>query len=240
MIRVNGLTKYYSGRPAAKDVSFEVGKGEVFGLLGTNGAGKSTTIKMMCGLLRPTRGSVEIGGVDLQRRPLKAKSLMGYLPENALIYDKLTGAEMLELIGKLRKLSKKLIVQRTEYYAKSLGLGEQIHHEVGTYSKGMRQKIAIAMTLIHDPEVILLYEPASGLDPRYTKLLKDWIQNLAANGRTILLSTHIIELAETLCNKVGIIDQGKLLALGTINEIQTSTGVTNLEDAFIRLVGSYD
>ncbi len=240
MIRVNGLTKYYSGRPAAKDVSFEVGKGEVFGLLGTNGAGKSTTIKMMCGLLRPTRGSVQIGGVDLQRRPLKAKSLMGYLPENALIYDKLTGAEMLELIGKLRKLSKKLIVQRTEYYAKSLGLGEQIHHEVGTYSKGMRQKIAIAMTLIHDPEVILLDEPASGLDPRYTKLLKDWIQNLAANGRTILLSTHIIELAETLCNKVGIIDQGKLLALGTINEIQTSTGVTNLEDAFIRLVGSYD
>ena len=240
MIRVNGLTKCYSGRPAAKDVSFEVGKGEVFGLLGTNGAGKSTTIKMMCGLLRPTRGSVQIGGVDLQRRPLKAKSLMGYLPENALIYDKLTGAEMLELIGKLRKLSKKLIVQRTEYYAKSLGLGEQIHHEVGTYSKGMRQKIAIAMTLIHDPEVILLDEPASGLDPRYTKLLKDWIQNLAANGRTILLSTHIIELAETLCNKVGIIDQGKLLALGTINEIQTSTGVTNLEDAFIRLVGSYD
>lgn len=240
MIRVNGLTKYYSGRPAAKDVSFEVGKGEVFGLLGTNGAGKSTTIKMMCGLLRPTRGSVQIGGVDLQRRPLKAKSLMGYLPENALIYDKLTGAEMLELIGKLRKLSKKLIVQRTEYYAKSLGLGEQIHHEVGTYSKGMRQKIAIAMTLIHDPEVILLDEPASGLDPRYTKLLKDWIQNLAANGRTILLSTHIIELAETLCNKVGIIDQGKLLAVGTINEIQTSTGVTNLEDAFIRLVGSYD
>ena len=239
MIKVNGLTKYYSGRPAATDISFEVGKGEVFGLLGTNGAGKSTTIKMMCGLLKPTRGSVQIGGVDLQRRPLKAKSLMGYLPENALIYDKLTGAEMLELVGKLRKLSKEMIKQRTEYYAKSLGLGNQIDHEVGTYSKGMRQKIAIAMTLIHDPDIILLDEPACGLDPRYTKLLKDWIKNLSSNGKTVLLSTHIIELAETLCSKVGIIDQGKLLTVGTIEQIQTSTGVNNLEDAFIRLVGSY-
>jgi len=239
MIRVHGLTKYYSGRPAAKDISFNVEKGEVFGLLGTNGAGKSTTIKMMCGLLKPTRGSIQIGGIDLQRQPLKAKSLMGYLPENPLIYDKLTGAETLELIGKLRKLSKKLIDQRIEYYAKSLGLDEQIYHEVGTYSKGMRQKIAIAMTLIHDPDVVLLDEPASGLDPRYTKLLKDWVKNLSANGRTILLSTHIIEMAENLCNKVGIIDQGKLLAVGTINDIQTSTGVNNLEDAFLRLVGSY-
>ena len=172
--------------------------------------------------------------------PLKAKSMMGYLPENPLIYDRLTGAETLELIGKLRKLSNKLIQQRIKYYASSLGLGEQIHHEVGTYSKGMRQKLAIAMTLIHDPEIVLLDEPASGLDPRYTKQLKDWIKNLAANGRTVLLSTHIIEMAESLCTKVGIIDQGKLLAIGTVNEIQMSTGANNLEDAFIRLIGVSD
>ncbi|MEC7686943.1 MAG: ABC transporter ATP-binding protein, partial [Candidatus Thermoplasmatota archaeon] len=218
-------------------ISFEVKKGEVFGLLGTNGAGKSTTIKMLCGLLKPTRGSIKIGEVDLQRMPLKAKSLMGYLPENPLIYDKLTGAETLELIGKLRKLSNNMIKQRVKYYSETLGLGEQIYHEVGTYSKGMRQKLAIAMTLIHDPEMILLDEPASGLDPKYTKLLKDWIRNLSANGKTILLSTHIIEMAETLCNRIGVIDQGKLMALGTVNEIQTSTGVRNLEDAFIRLIG---
>ena len=117
---------------------------------------------------------------------------MGYLPENPLLYDKLTGAECLELIGKLRKLSSDMIKQRVTYYAKTLGLGEQIYHEVGTYSKGMRQKIAIAMTLIHDPEMVLLDEP-QGLDPRYTKLLKDWIKNLAANGRTVLLSTHILK-----------------------------------------------
>jgi ABC-2 type transport system ATP-binding protein len=240
MIQVNSLTKYYGNRPAAKDISFEVGAGEVFGLLGTNGAGKSTTIKMMCGLLKPTRGSVRIGGVDLKKTPLKAKSMMGYLPENPLIYDRLTGAETLELIGKLRKLSNKLIQQRIKYYASSLGLGEQIHHEVGTYSKGMRQKLAIAMTLIHDPEIVLLDEPASGLDPRYTKQLKDWIKNLAANGRTVLLSTHIIEMAESLCTKVGIIDQGKLLSIGTVNEIQMSAGANNLEDAFIRLIGVTD
>tara|TARA_B100000809_G_scaffold111467_1_gene110033 strand:- start:789 stop:1505 length:717 start_codon:yes stop_codon:yes gene_type:complete len=236
MIKVSGLTKYYGSKPAAKDISFEVKKGEVFGLLGTNGAGKSTTIKMLCGLLKPTRGSIRIGDVDLQRMPLKAKSMMGYLPENPLIYDKLTGAETLELIGKLRKLSIDMIEQRVKYYADTLGLGEQIYHEVGTYSKGMRQKLAIAMTLIHDPEMVLLDEPASGLDPRYTKLLKDWIKNLSANGRTVLLSTHIIEMAETLCDKIGIIDQGKMKAMGTVQEIQNSTGVNNLEDAFIRLI----
>ena len=236
MIKVTGLTKYYGNKPAAKDISFEVKKGEVFGLLGTNGAGKSTTIKMLCGLLKPTRGSIRIGNIDLQRMPLKAKSMMGYLPENPLIYDKLTGAETLELIGKLRKLSIDMIEQRVKYYADTLGLGEQIYHEVGTYSKGMRQKLAIAMTLIHDPEMVLLDEPASGLDPRYTKLLKDWIKNLSANGRTVLLSTHIIEMAETLCDKIGIIDQGKMKAMGTVQEIQNSTGVSNLEDAFIRLI----
>ena len=237
MIKVEGLTKYYGSKPAAKDISFEVKNGEVFGILGTNGAGKSTTIKMMCGLLKPTRGIIQIGGINLQRMPLKAKSMMGYLPENPLIYDKLTGAETLELIGNLRKLSSGMIEQRIEYYAKSLGLGEQIYHEVGTYSKGMRQKLAIAMTLIHDPEMVLLDEPASGLDPRYTKLLKDWIKNLSANGRTVLLSTHIIEMAETLCDRIAIIDQGRLKAIGTINEIQNSTGVNNLEDAFIRIIG---
>ena len=145
MIQVNGLTKYYGSRPAAKDITFEVGKGEVFGLLGTNGAGKSTTIKMLCGLLKPTRGSIKIGGVDIQKMPLKAKSMMGYLPENPLIYDRLTGSETLELIGKLRKLSDEMIQQRITYYASTLGLGEQMHNEVGTYSKGMRQKLAIAM-----------------------------------------------------------------------------------------------
>ena len=236
MIKVNGLTKYYGSKPAAKDISFEVKKGEVFGLLGTNGAGKSTTIKMLCGLLKPTRGTIRIGDIDLQRMPLKAKSMMGYLPENPLIYDKLTGAETLELIGKLRKLSVDMIEQRVKYYADTLGLGEQIYHEVGTYSKGMRQKLAIAMTLIHDPEMVLLDEPASGLDPRYTKILKDWIKNLSANGRTVLLSTHIIEMAEALCDKIGIIDQGNMKAMGTVQEIQNSTGVNNLEDAFIRLI----
>ena len=130
MIRVAGLTKYYSGKPAAKNISFNVEKGEVFGLLGTNGAGKSTTIKMLCGLLKPSKGMVTIGGIDLQRTPLKAKAIMGYLPENPLLYDKLTGAESLELIGKLRKLSTDMIKQRVAYYAKSLGLGEQIYQEL--------------------------------------------------------------------------------------------------------------
>jgi len=238
MLHVTGLTKYYGSKAAARDITFSVEKSDVFGLLGTNGAGKSTTIKMLCGLLKPTSGTVTINGINLKQKPLKAKSLMGYLPENPMIYEKLTGAETLELVGKLRKLSDKMIKQRIKFYADSLGLGEQIYNETGTYSKGMKQKLTIAMTLIHDPEVILLDEPASGLDPRYTKILKDWIKNLATNGKTVLLSTHIIEMAENICTKIGIIDQGKLLTVGTVSDIKTGAGVNNLEDAFIRLIGT--
>ena len=236
MIQVNGLTKYYGDKIAAKDITFKINKGDVFGLLGTNGAGKSTTIKMLCGLLKPSKGSIHIGNINIQKKPLKAKSLMGYLPENPNFYDKLTGSETLNLIGKLRRLSNEHIKQRISYYSKSLGIEDDIHHEVGTYSKGMKQKLAIAMTLIHDPDVLLLDEPISGLDPRYTKLFKEWIKNLSANGKTIILSTHITEMAETVCNKIGVIDRGLLLALGTISEIKNGTGANNLEDAFVKLI----
>ena len=220
-----------------RDISFEVHRGEVFGLLGSNGAGKSTTIKMLCGLLKPTRGSVSVAGVDLARKPLQAKAMLGYLPENPVLYDRLTGMEMLELVGALRKLSPKLLRQRAKYYSEALGLGEQMQSEVGTYSKGMRQKLAIAMTLVHDPEVVLLDEPAAGLDPRYTRLLKEWVRNLSQGGHTVLLSTHITEMAASLCDRIAVIDHGRLLSVGTVPELLSSTSSPTLEDAFIRLVG---
>jgi ABC-2 type transport system ATP-binding protein len=222
---------------AVRDISFEVHRGEVFGLLGSNGAGKSTTIKMLCGLLKPTRGSVSVAGVDLARKPLQAKAMLGYLPENPVLYDRLTGMEMLELVGALRKLSPRLLQQRAKYYSEALGLGGQMQSEVGTYSKGMRQKLAIAMTLVHDPEVVLLDEPAAGLDPRYTRLLKEWVRNLSQGGHTVLLSTHITEMAASLCNRIAVIDHGRLLSVGTVPELLSSTSSPTLEDAFIRLVG---
>jgi len=237
VIRVQGLTRYYGKLCAVRDISFEVHRGEVFGLLGSNGAGKSTTIKMLCGLLKPTRGSVSVAGVDLARKPLQAKAMLGYLPENPVLYDRLTGMEMLELIGALRKLSPKLLRQRAKYYSEALGLGEQMQSEVGTYSKGMRQKLAIAMTLVHDPEVVLLDEPAAGLDPRYTRLLKEWVRNLSQGGHTVLLSTHITEMATSLCDRIAVIDHGRLLSVGTVPELLSSTSSPTLEDAFIRLVG---
>ena len=162
IIETRSLTKVYRdfwGRSkvrAVKALDLQVRRGEIFGLLGPNGSGKSTTIKMLCGLLKPTRGSVQVAEVDLARHPLRAKAKLGYLPENPVLYDRLTGAEMLELFGALRKLSPKLLRQRSEYYAKALGLGDKLQTEVGTYSKGMRQKLGIAMTLVHDPEVVLL------------------------------------------------------------------------------------
>ncbi|MCH2417519.1 MAG: ABC transporter ATP-binding protein [Candidatus Poseidoniia archaeon] len=237
MIRVQGLTRYYGKLCAVRDISFEVHRGEVFGLLGSNGAGKSTTIKMLCGLLKPTRGSVSVAGVDLARKPLQAKAMLGYLPENPVLYDRLTGMEMLELVGALRKLSPKLLRQRAKYYSEALGLGGQMQSEVGTYSKGMRQKLAIAMTLVHDPEVVLLDEPAAGLDPRYTRLLKEWVRNLSQGGHTVLLSTHITEMAASLCDRIAVIDHGRLLSVGTVPELLSSTSSPTLEDAFIRLVG---
>ena len=237
MIQVQGLTRYYSSLCAVRDVTFQVNRGEVFGLLGSNGAGKSTTIKMLCGLLKPTRGSVQIAGVDLARHPLRAKAKLGYLPENPVLYDRLTGAEMLELVGALRKLSPKLLRQRSKYYAQALGLGDKLQAEVGTYSKGMRQKLGIAMTLVHDPEVVLLDEPAAGLDPRYTRLLKEWVRNLSQSGHTVLLSTHITEMAASLCDRIAIIDNGRLLSVGTVPELLAATSCSSLEDAFIRLVG---
>ena len=237
VIQVQGLTRYYGKLCAVRDISFEVHRGEVFGLLGSNGAGKSTTIKMLCGLLKPTRGSVSVAGVDLARKPLQAKAMLGYLPENPVLYDRLTGMEMLELVGALRKLSPKLLRQRAKYYSEALGLGGQMQSEVGTYSKGMRQKLAIAMTLVHDPEVVLLDEPAAVLDPRYTRLLKEWVRNLSQGGHTVLLSTHITEMASSLCDRIAVIDHGRLLSVGTVPELLSSTSSPTLEDAFIRLVG---
>ncbi len=237
MIQVQGMTRYYGSLCAVRDVTFQVNRGEVFGLLGSNGAGKSTTIKMLCGLLKPTRGSVQIAGVDLARHPLRAKAKLGYLPENPILYDRLTGAEMLELVGALRKLSPKLLRQRSKYYAQALGLEDKLQAEVGTYSKGMRQKLGIAMTLVHDPEVVLLDEPAAGLDPRYTRLLKEWVRNLSQSGHTVLLSTHITEMAASLCDRIAIIDNGRLLSVGTVPELLAATSCSSLEDAFIRLVG---
>ena len=237
VIQVQGLTRYYGKLCAVRDISFEIHRGEVFGLLGSNGAGKSTTIKMLCGLLKPTRGSVSVAGVDLARKPLQAKAMLGYLPENPVLYDRLTGMEMLELVGALRKLSPRLLQQRAKYYSEALGLGGQMQSEVGTYSKGMRQKLAIAMTLVHDPEVVLLDEPAAGLDPRYTRLLKEWVRNLSQGGHTVLLSTHITEMAASLCDRIAVIDHGRLLSVGTVPELLSSTSSPTLEDAFIRLVG---
>tara|TARA_Y100000815_G_scaffold260349_1_gene271632 strand:- start:130 stop:882 length:753 start_codon:yes stop_codon:yes gene_type:complete len=237
VIQVQGLTRYYGKLCAVRDISFEIHRGEVFGLLGSNGAGKSTTIKMLCGLLKPTRGSVSVAGVDLARKPLQAKAMLGYLPENPVLYDRLTGMEMLELVGALRKLSPRLLQQRAKYYSEALGLGGQMQSEVGTYSKGMRQKLAIAMTLVHDPEVVLLDEPAAGLDPRYTRLLKEWVRNLSQGGHTVLLSTHITEMASSLCDRIAVIDHGRLLSVGTVPELLSSTSSPTLEDAFIRLVG---
>ena len=238
MIEIQNVTRLYGKTIAVSKLDLHIYRGEIFGLLGSNGAGKSTTMKMVCGLLKPTKGTIHVGGIDVRNNPLAVKAKIGYLPENAQLYDRLTGKENLEMIGALRKLSSSLIEERIEYYSEKLGLENYIFSEVGSYSKGMKQRLAIAQTLIHDPEVLVLDEPASGLDPRYVKLLKEWIRKLARAGCTIILSTHITEIAESLCDRIGIINNGRLGGIGTVSDLMIATNSKNLEDCFVNIVES--
>ncbi|OIR16588.1 MAG: hypothetical protein BEU04_01215 [Marine Group III euryarchaeote CG-Bathy1] len=238
MIEIQNVTRLYGKTVAVSKLDLNIHRGEIFGLLGSNGAGKSTTMKMVCGLLKPTNGTIHVGGIDVRNNPLAVKAKIGYLPENAQLYERLTGKENLELIGALRKLSSNLIEERIEYYSEKLGLEKHIFSEVGSYSKGMKQRLAIAQTLIHDPEVLVLDEPASGLDPRYVKLLKEWIRKLARTGCTIILSTHITEIAASLCDRIGIINNGRLGGIGTVSDLMIATNSKNLEDCFVSIVES--
>ena len=232
------LTKVYQKKVTAVDsISFGVRKGEVFGLLGSNGAGKSTTLKIFAGLLAPTSGQALLKGRSVHEKPLWAKARIGFVPESPVLYETLTGREFLDLVGTLRKMSPEEVAKRIETLAKVLEVGEALDHQLGTYSKGMRQKVVVASAFLHDPAVLLLDEPTSGLDPRYGKIVKQWIVEFAQRGGTVLLSTHHTTFAEEVCTRVGVIHNGKLLETGSPRELGEKHGVKSLEDAFVKIVG---
>lgn len=238
VLEARKLTKLYGkGPPAVADLSFEVRRGEVFGLLGSNGAGKSTTLKMFATLLRPTGGEALLLGRDVQAHPIWTKARTGFLPETPVLYETLTGREFLMLIGTLRKMEEKALRKRIGALARALEVTDALDHQVGTYSKGMRQKLVVASTLIHEPKVLLLDEPTSGLDPRYGKIVKGWIVEYAQRGGTVLVSTHNTHLAEDICTKVGIIHNGTMRATGSPAELRARHGAATLEDAFVAVVG---
>jgi ABC-type multidrug transport system ATPase subunit len=236
-ITVEHLTKRFGMLLAVDDLSLEVNQGEIFGILGSNGAGKTTTLKVLTGLLRPDAGQVEVGGVDVLKSPSEAKGKMGFLPEAPALYDQLTGKEFLEMIGTLRGMEPGRLDQRINSLLDTMELADFGDRNVGTYSRGMRQKLAFASAIIHEPGILILDEPLSGLDPRFGKLFKSWIRDHADGGGAVLMSTHVTANAEQMCDRVAVMDKGRVLTSGAVKDVLALAGARSLEDAFVALVG---
>lgn len=221
LIETRNLVKRYGDKLAVKDVSFDVYSGEVFGFLGPNGAGKTTTIKMIVGLLQPTSGAVKVIGHDVQSQPLLAKAASGYVPDTPNLYAKLTGRELLRFIGDLYNLDRRQVEQRTDELLNMFDLSAAADDTIDSYSHGMQQKASLAAALIHDPRVLVLDEPTVGLDPKSARLIKDILRQMAERGAAVFLSTHILEIAERMCDRIGIINKGELIAVGSMDELRS-------------------
>jgi len=236
MISVAGLTKRYGGFTAVAGIDLTVPRGELFGFLGPNGAGKTTTLRMIGGILRPTSGTITVAGFDMARDPIGAKSRLGYIPDRPFIYEKLTGAEFLAFVAGLYGQSGPSIERRGEELLALFDLLEWRHELVESYSHGMRQKLIIASAFVHRPQVIIVDEPMVGLDPKAAKVLKDLFRAYVDQGNTIMMSTHTLEVAEGMCDRIGIIQRGVIRAVGTMAELRAG-GDAALEEIFLRLTG---
>jgi ABC-2 type transport system ATP-binding protein len=242
-IETRRLTRDFGDFRAVDGIDLRVERGTYYGFLGPNGAGKSTTIKMLVGLLRPTAGSAYIAGVDVWREPLRAKAVMGVLPEQLNLYDRLTGRELIEFAGRLYDLPRDEVRHRTDALLNVLALSDDADKLVVDYSVGMRKKVSLASALIHRPRVLFLDEPFEGIDPVSSRVIRDILRDLTASGTTIFFSSHIMEVVERLCTRVGIINQGTLVAEGTLAELRQRAGASGaesqtLEDIFLQLVGA--
>jgi len=239
MIRLSGLTKRYGSFTAVDSVDLMVPRGELFGFLGPNGAGKTTTLRMIAGILRPTHGRVEIAGIDIVENPRVAKSRLGFIPDRPFIYEKLTGAEFLRFVAGLYEQSGPHVEHRARELLALFDLEEWRDELVESYSHGMRQKLIISSAFVHRPEVIVVDEPMVGLDPKAAKILKDLFREYTRRGHTIMMSTHALEVAQSLCDRIGIIQGGKIRACGTMDELHrdAEAGATGLEHIFLKLTG---
>ena len=243
MIELVHLTKRYGATVAVDDLSLRVDAGEIFGFLGPNGAGKTTTIRMMMGLLRPTAGRVFLGGHDLAMDHIAAKRLCGFVPDRPHIYEKLTGAEFLDFVAGLYSVPPQAAAIRRDELLEMFDLTEWGTELVESYSHGMKQRLVMAAAMIHAPRLLIVDEPMVGLDPRGARLLKRTFRRLAGEGVTIFMSTHSLEVAEETCDRIGIILQGQLVAVGTLEELRQQTGAhanSKLESVFLKLTGGDD
>lgn len=240
MLEARNLGKFYSGIPAVKDVNFTVRRGEILGLLGPNGSGKSTTVSMITSLLEPTTGQVLFDGESVTRAPLEYKARVGYVPEEAHLYSYLTGPEYLELVGQLRGLGPAALRDRIAAFMRIFGLEDDQHAQMGAYSKGMRQKILIAAALLHDPDVIVLDEPNSGLDVTSALILRSLVLELAASGKIIVYSSHVLEIVEKVATDVLILHDSRVVAHDSVSRLRELMALPSLEQVFRRVVVAGD
>ena len=235
MIKIEGLKVSYGDYLAVDNLSLNIQKGELFAFLGPNGAGKTTTIKALTGLLNPDSGTIEICGHDMEESPLKAKSLMGYVPDVAVFYEKLTSIEFMKFIGDLYGIDKKILYDNTVELFNTMDLEPFANAQIEELSHGTRQRLAIAASLCHEPEVFVIDEPMVGLDPLHARVVKQELQKRCQNGLTVMMSTHLLNVAEELADRIGIIDGGKLIALGTLEELRMGKDAEALEEIFLKL-----
>jgi sodium transport system ATP-binding protein len=238
MIKIEELTKKFGNVTAVDSLSLEINKGEIFGLLGENGAGKTTTLRMLATMLTPTSGSASVFGIDIKREPEKVRSRIGILfgGESGL-YDRLTAAENIAYFGELNDIDKKVINERIRYFSEVFGMKDYMDRRASKLSKGMKQKVAFARSIIHDPDVMLFDEPTSGLDVSAIREVHDFISECKNNGKTIVFSSHTMSEVEKLCDRIGIIHKGKLVDAGTVDTLKSKYGKSSIEEIFIGLVG---
>lgn len=240
MLNVQRLSKRYGSLLAVDDLSFQVGAGEVLGLLGPNGSGKSTTVKMLTGLLAPTTGTVELDGVDAMTNPRAHKWALGYVPEEPHLYSYLTAPEYLRLVGRLRSIPEQALDDKIEQFLTLLGIGDDRYQTLSSYSKGMRQKVLIAAAVLHNPRLVVLDEPFSGLDVSAARTLKAFVRALAEEAKIVVFSSHVLEVVEQVCSRVVILKDGRVAGQGSIAELRTSLRLPSLDAVFATLVAEED
>ena len=235
MIRFDHVTKRYGagGTNAVDDLTLSIGQGKLFGMIGPNGAGKTTTIRMLTGILAPTQGTVSIGGIDMAADPVGAKRLIGFVPDGHELYDRLTGLEYLRFLADIYGVDVQRRTKHIEKYLSLFELESAANEPIRSYSRGMKQKLTVIGALIHDPPVWVLDEPLVGLDPRAAHILKQEMRRHCDEGHTVFFSTHVLEVAEKLCDEIAIIDKGKLIAQGTMDELRSNTQNVSLEQLFL-------
>ena len=240
MLEARSLTKYYSAIPAVRDLSFRLNPGGILGVLGPNGSGKSTTVSILTGLLEPSGGTVLLDGQLVRDDLLAYKSRIGYVPEEAVLYTYLTGPDYLSLVGGLRGIPQKRLQEKIDGFLTLFGLKDDVHAPMSAYSKGMRQKILISAALLHDPAIIILDEPISGLDVTTTLILRRLVQRLASEGRMVVYSSHVLEIVEQVATDVLILHDGRVVAHDSVSRLRELMKLSTLEEVFKNLVIATD